>query len=47
MTRLAGGHPNIVGLVGVVVSEEGDDRPVGLIFKLHGMSLEDLLDTVK
>jgi hypothetical protein len=47
MTHLAGSHPNIVELVGTVVEEAGDDRAVGLTFRLHGTSLEDVLDTLK
>jgi hypothetical protein len=47
MIHLAGSHPHIIGLVGTVVCEAGDDRPVGLIFKLHGASLSDLLDTLE
>jgi hypothetical protein len=45
VTRRAGSHLNVVGLVGVVVSEEG--AIVGLITRLHGMSLQDVLDKVK
>jgi hypothetical protein len=47
MTRLAGSHPHIVELVGIVVAEEGDDAPVGLIFRLHGTSYTKLLNKVK
>jgi hypothetical protein len=47
MSHCVQSHPNIAGLLGVVVAEEGDSCPVGLIFELHGMALSEVIEKVR